>query len=459
MDKALSQETLGTKTLQDQMSNEVSSDEDEAQDSEHESFETKLSKAVIRRDTALVSSLMKGAEENELEALAKNTKLMDETLDCLNDEDLKFIDKLYMHVEDLDVLTKCFFYRFGVNLGATSDEGKEFKRYFMYGTWPDVNGGNIKDDQGNDAIFDLEAPWSVVGVKTVYKAIQGLPPSHIAQVKDIIRRSTPYLNNIGGGAVAHYGTYYVQYYDEDADSNSAGYCEGPADRCYELPALERTIVHELAHIIDKDQLYSGRDEFRAITGWVDEGKNSDSAKIVDFIEANASGALYEGVVDDEDKSIARLAAELLVENSTGYALNSYESNGVAQVKDRIKEAYYYIPDAKADPEIKAEAMQNSFIFKFIVSSKSSNSNVPCYRGLMPLMNRQIHQGYEGGAWYSFPNKAFDDKISLYQLRDPGEEFAELYSTYHVAAPKGSKTSAVHNDWFEKTGLHEDPQKT
>ena len=101
----------------------------------------------------------------------------------------------------------------------------------------------------------------------------------------------------------------------------------------------------------------------------------------------------------------------------------------------------------------------SFTYYYTVADGKRYQYMPWYKGARNDMKRQIHEGYEGRGWYSFSNDAWKQKISMYQFRDPGEEFAELYASYHVANPKGSKTSAAHKEWFERMGLHRDKPAT
>jgi len=83
---------------------------------------------------------------------------------------------------------------------------------------------------------------------------------------------------------------------------------------------------------------------------------------------------------------------------------------------------------------------------------------PWMKGKRTDMETQIHQGYDKGTWHSFGDVIYDNKISKYQLRDPDEEFAELYATWHVAKPKGEGLKDAHKKWFVKHKLHEDPAK-
>ena len=71
---------------------------------------------------------------------------------------------------------------------------------------------------------------------------------------------------------------------------------------------------------------------------------------------------------------------------------------------------------------------------------------------------QYHEAYATRGWWSYPtaSRTGGSKFSIYQFRDPGEEFSELYATYHCASPKGSTTPAAFKTWFEANNLHADP---
>ena len=69
--------------------------------------------------------------------------------------------------------------------------------------------------------------------------------------------------------------------------------------------------------------------------------------------------------------------------------------------------------------------------------------------------------FEGEDWQTAPKLRRQNLLTdfLCNLELSGEEFAELYASYHVANPKGSKTSAAHKEWFERMGLHRDKPAT
>ncbi|MCL2326271.1 MAG: hypothetical protein FWC40_07260, partial [Proteobacteria bacterium] len=241
------------------------------------------------------------------------------------------------------------------------------------------------------------------------------------------------------------------------------------DYKYDLPTLDTTIVHELAHIVDTGQKYSARSDFRKISDWKDEGK--DSAKLVKKIESYAATP-YAAALSNEEKTVATKGAQRLIDNdvvkiddisdevSKAYdELNKDKDGSDPQKRNIFQAAWDAVTSKPKDGCRSAEdlttVLKGSTVYQHIIRSRAISKPLPCYGGLRPDMNRQMHQGYENGVWYSYANKAYEQKISMYQFRDPGEEFAELYATYHCAAPKGSKTSDVHKQWFHKVNLHRD----
>lgn len=72
------------------------------------------------------------------------------------------------------------------------------------------------------------------------------------------------------------------------------------------------------------------------------------------------------------------------------------------------------------------------------------------------MKRPFHQGYKHRSWYTFDHSRWSDKISQYQYRDPIEEFAETYASFHAAPSlgkkKGEMTPQPLLNWFLKEGL-------
>jgi len=454
---------------------------DESSEETLKSFETKVSEALDARKTLEVYGLMLNASEADLKAVATNSTLMTSLMGALSGHMLNdSLDKLYDHVTKIDVIEECILRRFNVNMGAKSELALIFKDWWLYEDVTDTNGDVVKDADGNAVRRDIEKRWTVVGAKRVYKCLKLLPGSHVAMVNDITTTNT--TNGGGGFAYGPHGVFNVDYNSRNPDGNSAGFCESASDYKHDLPAFDATIVHELGHIVDTNQKYSKRSDFRKISDWKDEGK--DSAKLVKTIEKNAETP-YAADLTNEEKDIARKGAQRLIDNNItdneemeaeiGKQVEEQMADVVGDVYDDLKKN-----DDGKDPskgnfiqrgwnsiagkgyrslDDLTKVLTNSKVYTHIIRSSATSQTLPCYGGLQAGMKRQMHQGYENGVWYSYANEAYAQKISMYQFRDPGEEFAELYSNYHVAQPKGSKTSDAHKAWFHKMNLHmDDPGK-
>jgi len=449
---------------------------DESSEESEKSFEAKVSEAVNAKTNFLVYGMIMGASEADLKAIATNSMLMMSLMGTLSGYMLDCcLDKLYEHVTNIAILNECILRRFNVNMGAKSEQGRKFEEHVLLEDVKDDKGNVVRDDKGKPVRRNLGKQWTVVGAKRVYKRLMLLPASHVAMVNDITTKNTTDGNS--GTAIAEYGVFNVDYTDSNPDMNSAGYCEGPSDYKYDLPALDANIVHEIGHIVDTGQKYSKRPDFRRISDWKDEGKNS--AKLVKTIE-NYADTPYAAELTSEEKDIARKWAQRLIDNDITDKKKETEVD--KQIGDVIGDVYEDLKknDDGKDPDEGnlvqrawssiagkgyrsladlTRVLKNSKVYTHILRSRPESKTLPFYGGLQAGMSRQIHQSYKDGVWFSYANAAYAQKISTYQFREPGEEFAELYASYHVAQPKGSKTSDAHKAWFHKMNLHtDDPKK-
>ncbi|MCL2326409.1 MAG: hypothetical protein FWC40_07960 [Proteobacteria bacterium] len=411
----------------DDMENTSLSTTDEEEDEVFEkSFETRLNDAMTAYERPLTYKMIQGAsDEADLRAIATNSAMMHELMKLLKGNMLhRCLDRLYVHVDDVDVLKACIKARFDVNLGATSKKGKEFKAKALGGT---------------------EEAWTLVGAQGVYRSLLLLPKVHVDKVNDILTQNT--VDGSSGVARPSLGCINVNY---SADPNrlvsSTNYCDTGDAQC-NLRLLDTLVIHEIGHIIDKGQKYSGRSDFRKISGWKDEGK--EPAKVAKAIEGYACTHGYTQPLTQDERAIRLKGAEFMIEKKV-----IKESD----IGDQVSRAFH---DLKKNPTGEVGVYRNladlttefksSKLYTHILHSWAEK--FPWNNGKQSCMSRQIHESYPGKSWYSFAHTAFDNKISKYQLRDPGEEFAELYATYHVATPKGDGLKAEHKAWFEKMGLH------
>ena len=422
--------------------------------------------AIAAKNSPKVLSSAKSMTDAERKSVAENSTTMNALLAMKTDYYVKAsMDLLYTHVNDDAVMQSFVEKRYGVKLGSKTIRGTIFKLLCC--------------------TSDTEQAWTVNGARHLYYSLGLLPPSHVDKVCSITTMNT----SSGGGGVAldWTGSYNVNYTDSNTKAIAGnGYCESKNDYKYSLNSLDCTMVHELGHIVDIGKKYSGRADFRAISDWKAEGNSSQN--IATMIESYAVTPFPEGLTKEE-KDIAREGAKLLVKkrvvgDSNGKPIEknilptvqkAYQNLGKrggkeATILDKAVDWFKGNTDNngyRGAAEL-TKVLLNSTVYKHIAPSFTYYYTVadgkryqymPWYKGARNDMKRQIHEGYEGRGWYSFSNDAWKQKISMYQFRDPGEEFAELYASYHVANPKGSKTSAAHKEWFERMGLHRDKPAT
>ncbi|MCL2325034.1 MAG: hypothetical protein FWC40_00815 [Proteobacteria bacterium] len=410
------------------------------------SLDTKVSEALIANDMPKAKNLIKGAFwTSGLKAIATNTTMMNDLLAKPSSDELNVcLDRLYEHVTDVGVLKKCIKARFGVDLVGTAEVDASTNT---------VNGTITNATEVNQFISNKTVvEWGPNGVKGVYRSLLLLPPSHWPQINGITTTNT--TTGTGGSANKNSGCLKVDYQEAAPKKlvSSTSYCD-KGDAQHKLSLLDTTVVHEIGHVIDKGDRYSGDPVFRAISGWENKGMadNANAPALRTAIEGCAQVA-YPTLLTGE-RGIVEKGAELLIEN---------KSADPGDIQTQLDQAY---SDLTKDPagqtgsfrssgDLATELTNNCTVYNHILRSWANKS--PWMRGKRSDMNRQIHQGYNNDVWYSFNNAAYDKKISKYQLRDPGEEFAELYATYHVAKPKGKGLKQDHINWIIANDLHKDP---
>ncbi len=292
----------------------------------------------------------------------------------------------------------------------------------------------------------VEGNWGPKGLKRVYHVMRRLPPKHVKRLKNLLTDNSSSGGVASGVASAGPRVLSVSYDESKVDDVESGAFTQDGDKMRGMNTLDTTTAHELSHVVDKKQKYSGKKSFLKISGWK---HHNGSKKIVKAIKANMATPVPDTLTSDEKKA-ANKAAEISVTN---------RRKNTSSLRKDIKSAYEDLGlknGGKSGKYKNTTALKNvlktSHLFKHIGRGQSGNQAwyKEAYDYLAP---QQIHEAYAGDGWYSYNNSARAKKLSIYQFRDPGEEFAELYATYHMSEKKGEKVDATRKKWFEGQKLH------
>ncbi|MDX9721289.1 MAG: hypothetical protein RBU37_11130 [Myxococcota bacterium] len=404
-------------------------------------------------DELALDALLKGATAAELATLATDEAVVDKIIATLSGAARNVVlDRIVDHATTAEILKKLFEARFGIKIGIQGDP--DTQRFFDA-----VRGGTEVDFGPN-------------GLKRIYHVMRRLPESHVKQLLALTTNSKT-STTPSGVAVGTMQRVNVGYDESNVDAVESGAYTQDGDAMRDMNMLDTTVAHELSHVVDTGKVHSGKSDFRAISGW-EELPQSNPAGIVGAIKANAATALPTTLKADESK-VADKAAELAVTHRIGtlndldavmpvaYADLGLEEGGDQPPKQSgISKFFSKIFGSKKDKEPPAESkyrsaaelsteLQSSVLFKHIVRARAEGG--PWFREpYTELAPKQVHEAYAGRGWWAYNNDARNSKLSIYQFRDPGEEFAELYATYHMTTPKGQKVDAKRKLWFETAGL-------
>lgn len=449
-------------------------DSKETEKTQDKSFTERMDEAISAKSTSLLLTALQDATPEELTQLGNDSSKLKSITKLKKDENQNAcLDIIYEHVTNIADMERIFEQRFGVNLGSGSAKSLIFKLNSFIGA-------------------EDENQWTLKGVKRLYKNYLLVPQSQIDELDSVLTSTKKGKkdkngkkqpdSHSGGFAVGAYDCYTVRYTDDTMDNESGtGYCDSKDDRRYHLSATDCTMLHELGHVVDTGSyVYSSREDFRSISGWKYEGK--DAEEIVTKIEQYAKQP-YDASLNADEKAIAHIGAVQMIKHRNRKLTE-------ASIREHVKKGYKQLGKSiDAKPENKSILAKlgnkitgktdngdyrplddllipliNSTVYGQIEHgmAEEKTNYIPCYDhngGINTEMNTQIQEGYEKRGWYSFNTNAWNDKISRYQFREPCEEFAELYATYHLS--QGTNVKAGHKTWFEGMGLHngtQDPKK-
>ena len=353
-------------------------------------------------------------------------------------------DILYHLIDDTGMLIRLVDIRFGIRIGSAQI------------TNPDVltNVQKIKRYQLRHN-QEIEAPWTKSGVIRLYGGFLKLPQKDLREIKAIlaIQPENASLESISGEAHTNKGIVGLRFNDELLNNKEDGeFTEpdaeqkyGKADTSIGTNIFDFTTAHEFGHIIDRKHGYSARKDFRKISGWQEHSHN-DLQTLTESIRDSLKNPYPDSFSAQERKLCMRCAEDLIRQHpapgNEGKAIQ-YAITRSLNATFEFGNTYSGRPLSTIRPKIAGSGLIMHIRQAFAESMPWLNGE------LFPDMKRQIHESYRGENWFSYRNSAWTSgKISKYQFRNPEEEFAELYASYHTSEKKGEKTPKQLRKWFE-----------
>ena len=422
---------------------EMASQPEAAEDTKKKTTQEAVEDALSKSDGAALVDALSGATKAELKKLATKdtiTKIM--ALDKASMD--AALDMLYSYVTDVNLLISMVDARFGVPVGSAAvSDPNDISTVNMVKQWFASDG-------------TPEQAWTLNGVQHVYATYMRLPQRDLDIIKSIMTLKTN-QSSVSGAAYSQLGVYYVNYNNNNPNAKeNGGHTEsfawlkyGKTDSRKGLVMLDMTIAHELGHCVDASKgMISATPEFMAMSGWQKHSKSSP--EILFEAIADSFNDPYPSDFSAAEKDVAKkTGAEMITQRATNNAKrdtiiekvveNEYKEPENASSRGFLDRIFNPNSGGRNSAAL-IKALKKANAINHIVRGFADNS--PWYSGeLFSGMNRQIHEAYSWeDCWYSYKNEAWKrGKISRYQFRNPMEEFAELYGSYHVAEPKGSHT--------------------
>lgn len=226
--------------------------------------------------------------------------------------------------------------------------------------------------------------------------------------------------------------------------------------------FDKTLAHEVAHVIDTDEKYSGRDDFRNLSGWVEYPAGDSLFKRL-RLDLRVDPTDEIKFKSDKEEAAAMSVVRMLINNQvSGYSKSKFAKRIAAEYKlmdldTKGNAGFIGIGGTHRDPRRLANLLMGTTMLQHFfdrgrqVAPDKDNSNNPWWQEPFGyLMRNQYHEAE--GVWWSYKTDARQRNfIRDYQFKSPIEEFAVVYATYHVT--DGDGVPARFKSWFERMGLH------
>lgn len=387
-------------------------------------------------DGAAIASAVENASDAERRTVAEDAALVNRLHSELSQETFNPVaDSLFAATSDLAAMERLFEYRFAAELGS----GWSIQANFF---------------------VQSEESFGPNGLRRIYNLFTELPPGHVAQLDTLMAEKSSKSGAPGGTAVSPGPAILdilskemvkLRYGEGNTGAAIGGGYTDPGDRRRGMNAMDTTTAHELAHIVDRNDQYSGMQSFLDISGWE---KLGGASTVVPKMEGDMPDPFGGADLTAQEEKIGRRTAELTIENGR---------TTLSDVKEDVQTAYSDLGfntggrDNYREAEALAKAIRSAPLVQHAARGHPDNSPWYTAEPTPYLEGHEYHQPYGRKPWMRYDKSARKDKLSEYQFRDPGEEFSELYAVYHCSEPPGSRVGDERKAWFEEQGLDEAPK--
>ncbi len=435
------------------------------------------------RDEALEKMCALASDASAKVSIAGDPDLVRRIIKKLPDKERNYIlDCIYSEVTNVDLMIDMIYARFGVPLGATN---------------PNIASG---DQSAVNSWMNnrTNASWGINGAKHVYYTYTLLPQADLDLIRVLITQNTN--SGVCGGASSQ--CYYVNYKESDTNTpiGLSSKVDSTSDGRYGLIGINMTTAHELGHIVDNSHkatdsvaTFSGEEKygysvmksFRKISDWKSVGDADVVEKMkTEYMSASpfSSNKAFTKTSLTKDEVINAATAigkEIINCDKTGA-----DSNNGGSVQSWAKAGTFInneinnnastssLDDTKRTElgKVLTELEDSNLLYQLWMSLAHQNACMNQYSGHSGCragLKAPFHQSYTWKkCWYSFDKSNWSNKISCYQYRDPGEEFAETYASFFVSKGNLSEaelkkdphqwsvsTPQKLKDWFVDNGLH------